>query len=530
MMSDGALVDSSPIVVEAKVLAVNAFPESASSTTRLAVTDYRVEVLEVLKGSLGTESIIVRVPGARRPAGLSLHIWGAPVFSRSERALLFLFPRADGTYGINQLGLGAFHLREERSSSETKTWAVRDLSDAQVMALDGTVLDGTERARDYDGFRRWMVDRQTGTSRLADYMVDLPQWRLNTLVDFFTLFERNGLNFRWQNFDNGLSADFFAHEDGQPDLDGGGFDEIERALAIWTADPRTHIDYRYGGTTDKTGGLTDPCDFDPGPDGVCTLTDPQVNSIIFDDPNQNSQIFGSPFRCPGGGVLAAGGPWFNTSNVHEYRGKDHITIVSADVVTNKGAGCFLNVGENAEEVFAHELGHTLGLGHSCGDTGSGPCDTTIKDDALMRASAHGGNRGGVLGEDDQAGAAALYTPPDQIGCIPGDTTLCLTGERFKTEVEFMAPGGAMTSARGVDFSAIAGNFWFLTADNPEVTVKVLDHCRVSGFYWVFVGGLTDFNVVVTVTDTEAEEVWQVSSPSDEPLGTVLATKAFETCP
>jgi hypothetical protein len=53
--------------------------------------------------------VTVRVPGGLRADGLALRIWGAPGFTPGERALLFLFPRLDGTYSIAHLMLGAFH-------------------------------------------------------------------------------------------------------------------------------------------------------------------------------------------------------------------------------------------------------------------------------------------------------------------------------------------------------------------------------------------------------------------------------------
>jgi len=39
-------------------------------------------------------------------------------------------------------------------------------------------------------------------------------------------------------------------------------------------------------------------------------------------------------------------------------------------------------------------------------------------------------------------------------------------------------------------------------ENPEIFVKMLDGRGVNGKYWLFYGGLTDFEVTLTVRDTE----------------------------
>jgi hypothetical protein len=55
------------------------------------------------------------------------------------------------------------------------------------------------------------------------------------------------------------------------------------------------------------------------------------------------------------------------------------------------------------------MGHVLGLGHSCGDAFSPDCVPGSKaDDALMRAFAHGGGRGGTPRADDRNGLRFVY--------------------------------------------------------------------------------------------------------------------------
>ena len=85
-------------------------------------------------------------------------------------------------------------------------------------------------------------------------------------------------------------------------------------------------------------------------------------------------------------------------------------VVEGDVVTQNNAGCFFagHGGKDGEETFGHELGHGLGIGHSCGDANSPPCTDPVLSAALMRAFVHGDGRGAQLGADDRAAALFLY--------------------------------------------------------------------------------------------------------------------------
>lgn len=97
----------------------------------------------------------------------------------------------------------------------------------------------------------------------------------------------------------------------------------------------------------------------------------------------------------------------STSTCHRY-----MRILGADVVVNEGIACFLESSPDpraaAEELFGHELGHTLGLGHACGDDASGDCKDVDGDEALMRAYVHDDGRGAQLGAHDGAAICRLY--------------------------------------------------------------------------------------------------------------------------
>lgn len=375
-MTDAALADQAPLIVEVEVVA-------RTPGADRPVTDYAMAVRRAIKGRAGGSALTVRVPGRDPgPDGVGLKIWGAPAFRVGERALLFLAPRDDGSYGVSQLLLGAFHV-VARGGVEL---VVRDLSEGREVrpgGLHGLPLAGppaAESARDLHRFAAWLGDRDRGLHRPADYRVALPAEEMQAIVDGFTLFvDGSGLNYRWFEFDGGGTVSWRAHQSGQAGVPGGSFTEVPAALAAWNADPDSRIAFVYAGTTTASGGLVSS-------DGV--------NTVLFDDPN--GEIGGS-FSCGAGGTLAYGG-FYTAPGTGVFKGTTFRRIGEGDVVTQDGAGCYFaqHGGKDGEEVFAHEFGHALGIAHSSVAA------------ALMYPFAHGDGRGAQLGADDRAAAFYLY--------------------------------------------------------------------------------------------------------------------------
>ncbi len=371
-IQDSSLADQALVIAEGTVIS------AGPATNGQPVTEYRLRIEQQIKGEVPGGIAVVRVLGGKAANGLKLKIWGAPEYRIGERALMFLVPEADGSYGPLHLTLGSFH----ELSSGTERLAIRDLTEVYQVDADGA----PEPVRNLGRFTRWLADRAAGIERDADYLV--AGQRPNQAWEAFTYL--GGIKQRWLEFDKKETIFWHASALGQPLMDSGGFAEFQAALNAWTNDAATNILYRYAGTSDVTTGFDRP-------DGL--------NMILFTDPPGKDFAPGA-FSCPrpgsGEGVLAVGGTWFDDST-------SPATVGEGDIVVNDGAGCwFNNTGKKAEQVYGHELGHTLGLGHSCGDTRGGPCDTNSKDEALMRANAHPDNRGATLGSDDKAAILSLY--------------------------------------------------------------------------------------------------------------------------
>ena len=378
MMTDEDLFDQATLVASVRIVSRGPGP-----ATGPIMTDYQVEVEEIIKGEIVGDDVVVRVLGGTRNE-VEFVAFGVPRFRRGERVVLFLEPRPDGTYGILHLILGSFH---ERVVNQ-KRLLVRNLSEAGALSGAGEDRRRYHLPRNSDRFISWLRDRAAQRIRAVDYLEKASS------VDGFRFFTMLGTQTRHNPFTT--TGVWRLHDVGQSNLTGTpkGRIEAEAAMAIWNSDATSSFSFSVDTTTPTIMST------DTGFDSSCTLP----NSIVWLDPNS---VVSGTYSCTTGGVLANGGYCAFTSPDHVFHGQFFRTAIGVNVRTNDGTTC--ETAKNMEETLAHEFGHALGFGHSCGDTNSGPCvGGSDKDNALMRSFIHGGSVGAFLDTEDRLAADYSY--------------------------------------------------------------------------------------------------------------------------
>lgn len=115
-------------------------------------------------------------------------------------------------------------------------------------------------------------------------------------------------------------------------------------------------------------------------------------------------------------------------------------------------------------------------------------------------------------------------------CVTGGRDLCLNDGRFRVNVAWNVPGGQFGPGQAVQLTDDTGYFWFFERTNVELTVKALDACAPPfNRYWVFLSGLTNVEVTITVTDTVSGQVKTYVNPYGRRFRPVQDTDAFNTC-
>ncbi len=371
-MTDEALFDKADVVVRGVIVEAR-----GAAGRELDETSYRLQASEVLKGSVEAGDLDIRLPGAYdQSARGALIVPGMPRFAANEPVLLFLDRRADRSYSPSQLLLGVFR---ERQDVTDQSILVQDLEQA-----DAIEWSSEPHARGWhrhtEGFVEWLRDRVRGDRQHGNYWTD-------NAVGPAGKYQLSSPTVRWFEFQSGKTVSIYANETTT------GIEDLQDAISAWNDAPGSNIALVYSGVSSKSAGL----DIADG-----------INEVLFNDPN--NELLGS-FDCLLGG-LGAYGKW-RSLGTRLFNGQNYGVITEGDIVVQDGISCLFSGRRNANaaELLAHELGHVLGLAHSCGDGLLGICTPgTAADNALMRPTLHADGRGASLSADDIAGIGVLYAP------------------------------------------------------------------------------------------------------------------------
>jgi hypothetical protein len=388
MLTNAQLTTSSRVILLGDVQSV----KSQWDDTDQNIYSYvKIHVSRILKGHLRAEQIVVKQLGGT-VGDDSAVVFGAPDFRAGQRVLLFLNTSSDGTLRTAHLFMGKYDIVDDKAGRSHVQRTVD--GDAVQLLRRESSGDETNTADLASFIRKIKKILRTRATDVADYerlqsdvpIVEVPPEYIDEpagapgsgeMTPQYT-FLNNG--FRWFEPDSGQPVFFFVNPNAAPTGD-GGISEVNQALAAWTNIGPSSIGIFNGGTTGATG-----------------LNADFVSAVSFNDPRNQLD---NPVGC--GGILAASQIVRSSSQTAFIRGIAFRRILESDVVFNNGwnvPGCSpFTDPTNVTEVATHELGHSIGFGHS-----------NISE-ASMRAFIYFNGRGSHLGMDDVTGAVFVYPQP-----------------------------------------------------------------------------------------------------------------------
>ncbi len=393
--TDRALYSSADVVVHGVVQSSEVREALDGSPETVTV----IEPIEVLKG--GVPGVLtLRQAGGTLPDGKFFKLWGRPEYVPGREVVVFAISRPDGNYQTSELLLGKFEVWKD---GKNRLFAVADLSRGAMEGVNlidlrprsnrsrsGTDLNSLDGPRDLEKFLEFLrlgarPRDVAGNVSLSDMSpVSHPvEERITPLWAPIS-----GL---WR-YNNGANAGWTL--DGTANMTGGGTAEAQRALATWTNEPNSTINQYIGGTNMiHLNALSSPCGW----------STPLPSTL---------------------GVVGCGGP--KGSGSHTWRNETYGTIVGGEVWLRAYSTFDQLSSVVTESIILHELGHTLGLGHS--DQAASPHDTCRGDEstAIMRSSVQSRT---TLGTDDVDAVRWLYGDGGK-SCTPPPTV------RQKTPADF----------------------------------------------------------------------------------------------